>query len=100
VTDVKGLEWEQYADAGVTGERYFFCEKTGDSRWDQPKLPDYKLAEKRKNAQAELKIGDRVYYRFPGLKTEKLCVITRVRQVRGAKAGSVACCLIMLYTIS
>lgn len=64
----------------VTGERFFFCEKSGDSLWEPPQLPDYKLAEKRKNAQAELKVGDRVYYRFPGVSTERLCVITKVRQ--------------------
>ena len=40
-------------------------------------MPDQALAEKKRNSQAELKLMDKVYYRFPGLKHEKLCVITR-----------------------
>ena len=78
VKDAKDLEWHQYAD-GITGERYFYCEKTGDSQWEPPDIPNHKLLEKRKNAQKDLKEGDKVYFRFPGLKTEKLCVVTKVR---------------------
>jgi len=81
LTDVKGLEWEQFADT-VTGEIYFHCEKTGDSQWVGPKVPDMAMAQARRNAQATLKVGDKVYYRFAsgGGKVETMCFVTNVRQ--------------------
>ena len=56
VMDVTELEWTQFADT-VTGERFYFCARTGDSQWDTPNLPDQALAQKKKNSQSEVRSG-------------------------------------------
>ena len=58
------LIFSQYTD-GVTGEMFFFSPQTGNSRWTAPPVPDMLVAQKRRNAQALLSVGDTVFYRFP-----------------------------------
>jgi hypothetical protein len=71
--DVEGNEWDEYVD-NETSEYFYWCEDDNLYQWDKPPLP-----QKTKIVVDYLKIGEEVYFRFPGKRTDDVCVITRLR---------------------